>query len=219
MCTSPHAVHLVHAGCCNTRAPARCSLQGVAARPGWCCGLPAGLPLPVRLTRSRPTVSGGARMLGVARAPSAARRRSAGAWAWPWGRVSHRVSMFTISGYSCTTYRAAFSSYTYLTERIEYEFFNTVTSLAMKVCKVGNSDQHTAVIRRYIDQPRARQISRLARGGAPAGAGRMVVERINKTELRTAVCGELEGLGGARRSGCPASQKSDLTMWEVRCDE
>ena len=60
---------------------------------------------------------------------------------------------------------------------------------------------------------------RLARGGAPAGAGRMVVERINKTELRTAVCGELEGLGGARRSGCPASQKSDLTMWEVRCDE
>ena len=47
----------------------------------------------------------------------------------------------------------------------------------------------------------------------------MVVERINKTELRTAVCGELEGLGGARRSGCPASQKSDLTMWEVRCDE
>jgi hypothetical protein len=58
-------------------------------------------------------------------------------WAWPWGRVS----MFTISGYSCTTYRAAFSSYTYLTERIEYEFlifFNTVTSLAMKECKVGN---------------------------------------------------------------------------------
>ena len=53
---------------------------------------------------------------------------------WAWGRVS----MFTISGYSCTTYRAAFSSYTYLTERIEYEFFNTVTSLAMKVCKVGN---------------------------------------------------------------------------------
>ena len=36
---------------------------------------------------------------------------------WAWGRVS----MFTISGYSCTTYRAAFSSYTYLTERIEYE--------------------------------------------------------------------------------------------------
>lgn len=73
-------------------------------------------------------------MLGVARAPSGICGAPSLGWAWPWGRVS----MFTISGYSCTTYRAAFSSYTYLTERIEYEFFNTVTSLAMKVCKVGN---------------------------------------------------------------------------------
>ena len=73
-------------------------------------------------------------MLCIARAPAPS-RRAPGRWAWG------RVSMFTISGYSCTTYRAAFSSYTYLTERIEYEFlifFNTVTSLAMKECKVGN---------------------------------------------------------------------------------
>ena len=176
MCTSPHAVHLVHAGCCNTRAPARCSLQGVAARPGCCCGLPARLPLPVRLTRSRPYgLRGGAGMLCIARAPAPS-RRAPGRWAWG------RVSMFTISGNSCTTYRAAFSSYTYLTERIEYKSLIPVTN------PLANRFTTRRQIVRFSPLP-----------GARGGAGRMVVERINKTELRTAVCGELEGQkrGGA----------------------
>ena len=137
----------------------RCSLQGVAARPGWCCGLPARLPLPVRLTRSRPTVSGEARRCSVwlARHPAMhpARRRRG----WAWGRVS----MFTISGYSCTTYRAAFSSYTYLTE----PNYNTVTSLAMKLESAISVQSRTEFT---VIKVRERDRFRLARGGAPAAA-------------------------------------------------
>jgi hypothetical protein len=195
MRSSPHAVHLVHAGCCYTRAPARTSM--LSPGRGGSAGMvlrPARAPSAPGSVDAFPSygLRGGASRCSVwlARHPAMhpARRRRG----WAWGRVS----MFTISGYSCTTYRAAFSSYTYLTERIEYEF--SVTSLAMKVISVQTSNgrrQFTVI----NVQPRARQISPLARGGAPAGAGRMVVERINKTELRTAVCGELEGQerGGA----------------------
>ena len=125
--------------------------------------------------------------------------RGAPSLGWAWGLVS----MFTISGYSCTTYRAAFSSYTYLTERIEYKSLIPVTN------PLANRFTTRRQIVRFSPLP-----------GARGGAGRMVVERINKTDCEPRCAANSRARNAAERMPRVSEVGSDdVTNKAVRCSK